>query len=89
MAIAALLGILKDAFLARRVVNEPIHPLAAFAVVTDRGVERGIAAETAVHVDNVLFRHAKLSGDGLDLIGLEIAFFQRRDFALGLAQVEE
>ena len=72
-----------------RVVDQPVHPFAGFAVVADRRVERGVAAETAVHVDHVLLGDAKTLGDQLDLIGLEIAFLERGDLALGLAQVEE
>jgi hypothetical protein len=55
----------------------------------DRRVERGVARQAAVHVDHVLLGDAEAGGDLLDLLGLEIAFVQRLDLALGLAQVEE
>ena len=77
------------AFLAGAVVDQPIHPFAGIAVLADRRVERGVAAEPAVHVDHVLLGHAQPLGDELDLVGPHIAFVERGDPALGLAQVEE
>src|SRR5260221_8994070 len=65
VAIVALLAFRQDAFLARRIVDKPILPFATFAIVANRRVERGVAAETAVHVDDVLFRHAKAVGNDL------------------------
>ena len=88
-AIVEFLAFGHHLFLADAVVRQPVLPFAAVAVVADRRVERRVAAEAAVHVDNVLLRHAKALGDDLDLIGAQIALLQRRDFALGLAQVEE
>ena len=76
-------------FLVGRVVDQPVLPFAGFAVVADRRVERGIAAETAVHVDHVLSRHAETLGNDLHLVGAQIALVQRVDLALRLAQVEE
>src|SRR6185369_849341 len=38
VAVVALLALGEDALLARRIVDQPVHPLAAFAVVTDRRV---------------------------------------------------
>src|SRR6476660_3685124 len=54
--IVALFALGKNALLAWCVVDEPILPLAALAIIADRSVERRIAAETAVHVDHILFR---------------------------------
>src|SRR5260221_333978 len=70
-------------------VDEPVLPFAGIAVVADRSVERHVAAEAAVHVDHVLLGHAQPFGDELDLIGTQVALFQRGDLALGLAQGEE
>src|SRR6516162_4355698 len=70
-------------------VDEPVLPFAGIAVVADRGVERHVAAEAVVHVDHVLLGHAEAFGDELDLVRAQVALFQRRDLALGLAQVEE
>ncbi len=89
MAVIAFLVLGQDAFLAGRVVDQPVHPFAALAVVADRRVERGIAAEAAVHVDHVLLVDAQPLGDDLDLIGPQVAFVERGNLALGLAQVEE
>ena len=76
-------------FLVGRVIDQPVLPFAGLPVVADRCVERGIAAETAVHVDHVLVGHAETLGNQLDLVGVQIALVQRRDLALCLAQVEE
>src|SRR5436853_3494072 len=62
VAIVAFLIFGEDALLARGVIDQPILPLAALAIIADRCIERSIAAETAVHVDNVLFRHAETFG---------------------------
>src|ERR1035437_9906010 len=48
VAVIAFLVLGQRALLAGRVAAQPIHPFAAFAVVADRRVERGIAAESAV-----------------------------------------
>ena len=71
------------------VVHQPVLPLARVAFLADRRVERGVAAEAAVHVDHVLLGHAEALRDQLDLIGAHVAFLQRVDLALRLAQVEE
>ena len=63
--IIALFALGEDAFLAWCVIDEPILPLAGFAIIADRSVERSVAAKTAVHVDHILFRHAKALGDQL------------------------
>src|SRR6516225_6998580 len=75
--------------LARRVVDEPILPLTALAVIADRRVERSVATEAAIHVDHILFRHAKPFGDNLYLVGPQLTFLERGNPALRLAQVEE
>jgi hypothetical protein len=46
-------------------------------------------AEAAVHVEHVLLGDAQALGDHFDLIGPHVAFLERRNLALGLAQVEE
>ena len=79
----------EPALLADAVVDQPVLPLAGIAVLADRRVERGVAAEPAVHVDDVLLGDAQPLGDQLDLIGPHVAFLERGDLALGLAQVEE
>src|SRR5262249_61945546 len=75
----------KVGFRVWRVVNEPILPLTALAIITDRGVKRCVAAEAAVHVDHILFGHAKTLGDDLHLVGPQIAFLERGNLALRLA----
>src|SRR5580704_3401413 len=57
--IVRLLGFGEPALLADAVVDQPIHPLAGIAVLADRRVERRIAAEPAVHVDDVLLGDAQ------------------------------
>ena len=66
-----LLALGHQGFLVGRVVDQPVLPFAGFAVVADRRVERGIAAEPAVHVDHVLSRHAETLGDDLHLVGAD------------------
>src|SRR5712692_7984280 len=90
--LAAVVGLLvlgEPGLLAGALVDQPVLPFAGIAFLADRGVERDIAAEPAVHVDHVLLGDAETLGDELDLVGPQVALFQRRDLALGLAQVEE
>src|SRR6185312_703931 len=89
MAIVALLALRENALLTWGIIDKPILPLAALAVVTNRRIERGVAAEATVHVDNILLGHAKALGDDLHLIRSQVAFIQRGNFALRLAQIEE
>src|SRR3569833_1331212 len=89
VTVVALLAVGEDALLRRRVVDQPVLPLSRLAIVADRRVERGVAAKTAVHIDDVPLGHAEALGDDLHLIGAETALFERRDLALRLAQVEE
>src|SRR6266852_5135236 len=84
-----LLALGHDGFLVGRGIDQPVLPFAGLAVVADRRVERGIAAEPAVHVDHVLIRHAEALGNQLHLVGVKITLVQRGDLALRLAQVEE
>src|SRR5450759_275486 len=49
-AMIELLVLGHDGFLVGRSVDQPVLPFAGLAVVADRRVERGIAAEPAVHV---------------------------------------
>jgi hypothetical protein len=58
-AIVGLLAFAEHALLARAVVDQPVLPFAGIAVVADRRVERGVAAEPAVHVDHVLLGDAE------------------------------
>src|SRR3984893_16304569 len=88
-AVIELLVLGHDGFLVGRVIDQPVLPFAGFAVVADRRVERRFAAETAVHVDNVLGRDAEALGNQLHLVGVHITLVQRGDLALRLAQVEE
>src|SRR5690349_3466456 len=81
VAVIALLAVGEDAFLRRRVVDQPVLPFAGLAVVADRRVQRRVAAETAVHVDDVLRGDAEALGDQFDLIGPQIAFLERRALA--------
>ena len=87
--IVAFLALREQGFLVRPVVHQPVLPLAALALLTDGGVEGGVAAHAAVHVHHILLGDAQLGGDGLDLFGAQVALLQRGDLALGLAQVEE
>src|SRR5262249_38432022 len=64
-------------------------PLAGIGILAHLRVERDVAAEPAVHLDHVLLGDAEALRDQLDLIGMHVAFLQRRDAVLRLAQVEE
>src|SRR5438132_7246943 len=88
-AMIELLVLGHHGFLVGRVIDQPVLPFAGFTVVADRRVERRIAAEAAVHVDDVLIRHAEALGNDRHLVGAEIALVQRGNLALRLAQVEE
>ena len=89
MTMIELLVFSHDGFLSGRLIDQPVLPFAGFAIITDWSVERCIATEAAIHVDNVLFRDAKALGDELDLIRTHIAFVKRGNLALRLPQVEE
>ena len=84
----ALLAVGERDLLVGGVVDQPVLPL-AFAFLAQRRVERGVAAEAAVHVDHLLLGDAEALGDDGDLIVTQVAVVERRDAALGLAQVEE
>src|SRR5258706_186385 len=88
-AIVQLLRGSEGRFLAITVVHQPVLPLARITVLANRSVERSVAAEPPVHVDDVLLGHAEPLGYQLDLIGAHIPLVQRGDSAFGLAQVEE
>src|SRR6202035_2050604 len=45
--VVRLLGFGTPALLPDAVVDQPVHPLAGIAVLADRGIERGVAAEPA------------------------------------------
>ena len=79
----------KRRLLVRGFVHQQVLPLHGIAVLADGRIERGVAAETAVHVDHVLLGDAEALGDELDLIGAHVALVERENLALGLAQVEE
>ena len=79
----------EPAFLAGAVVDQPIHPFAQVAVLADRGIERRVAAEPAVHIDHVLLGNAQPFGDQLDLIRPHVTFVERGDAALRLSQIKE
>src|SRR6185312_13300165 len=51
--------------------------------------EGSVAAEAAVHVDDVLLADAEALRDLIDLVVAQVALVERRNPALGLAQVEE
>ena len=76
-------------FLAIRLVDQPVLPLAGLAFLgADRRVERGVAARRRfIEITSSSARRAgSRSGD---LIGPQVALVERLDLALDLAQVEE
>src|SRR3954462_13900305 len=75
-AMIELLVLGHDGFLVGRVTDQPVLPFAGFTIVADRRVERGIAAEPAVHVDHVLIRDAEALCNQLHLVGVQIALVQ-------------
>src|SRR5262245_10393555 len=75
--IIALLALGENALLARRLIDKPILPLAAFTIVAYRRIERRVAAEPTVHVDHVLLGDAKALGDRLYLFGPQVALIER------------
>ena len=80
----------QNRFLALVIVDQPILPLAGFAFSRpDRGVERSVAGEAAVHRDHFFLGHVQLGGDLGHLVRLQIAFLDGLDLALEAAQVEE
>jgi len=64
-------------------------PFGGIAILADGVVERGVAAEPAVHVDHSMLGDAEALGDEFDLVRAHVALIEHRNLALGLAQVEE
>jgi hypothetical protein len=62
---------------------------AGLAVVADRRVERGIAAEPAVHVDHVLIRYAEALAISFTWSGCRSPSSSAEILLFGLSQVEE
>src|SRR5262249_13458095 len=69
-------------------IDEPVLPLAEMTIPEGR-VERGVAAEPAVHVNHIRFGDAEPPGDDLHLVGPHVALIEDGNLALRLAQVEE
>src|SRR5260370_14411115 len=88
-AVIELLARGERRLLVRGFVHQPVLPLAGIAVLADRGVERGIAAESPVHVNHVRFGDADPPGDDLHLVEPHSAVVEDGEFVLGLAEVEE
>ena len=74
VAVAGFLCVGDHFVLQRAVVLQHVLPL-AFAIFVERDVEAGIAAHhhAAVHVDHLMLGNAQLGGDGLHVIGMQIA----------------
>src|ERR1700722_14526468 len=85
---ARFLAVGEQRFLIHGVIDQPVLPLALAALAQGR-IEGSVAAETAVHIDHVLLADAEPLRNRLDLIVAQIALVERRNPALGLAQVEE
>src|ERR1700757_355245 len=88
-AIVDLLALRQRRFLVVAVTHQPVLPLAGITVVPDRRVERDVAAQSPVYVHDVLLADSEPARNGCDLVRPHIAFFQGRDAALGLAEIEE
>ena len=58
VAIVAFLPLDKSVFLIDAAVDEGVLPF-AISLLAQRGVERRVASQTAVHVDHFLPRHAE------------------------------
>ncbi len=90
--LAAIVGLVvlgELRLLACSLLYQPVLPLAGFAILANRRIEREVATEAAVHVDHVLLGDAEPLGDQPYLVGAQVAFLQHRHAALFLAQVEE
>ena len=61
----------------------------ALATFAQRGIEGGVAAQAAIHFYDVLLADAEPLRNRLDLVVAQIALIERRNPALGLAQIEE
>ena len=64
MAVAGLLGLDQNVFLIVAFVDQPVLPFALTLAVDPQGrVERGVAAQTAVHIHDILLADTELGGD--------------------------
>ena len=79
-----------DRVLQRRIVLQPILPLAV-AILAHRHVERRVPAHrhAAVHAGHFRLGHAKIGGDLGEMFRLQITILERVELRLHAAQVEE
>jgi hypothetical protein len=78
-----------DSFRRGRLINEMVLPFADFIVLVYRRIDRFVAAQAPIHVDDILVRNIERLCDQRNLIGAQIAAFQCRDLALCRAQLEK
>ena len=78
-----------DGFRRRGLINEIILPFAGFTVFMKRRIDRSIAAETPIHVDDILIRDIEALCDHGNLVGVQVATFECGDLALCRTQFEE
>src|SRR3979411_1683689 len=66
-----------------------VLPFASFTLVTKWRIDRFIAAEAPIHVDDILIGNIEALCDQCNLIGLQVSAFECSDLALCRAQFEE
>jgi hypothetical protein len=89
MLVAFLVLFDDDSFRRGRLINEMVLPFADFIVLVNRSINRFVAAEAPIHVDDIFVRNIERLCDQGNLIGAQITAFQCRDLALCRAQFEK
>ena len=70
-------------------IDQIVLPFAGFTVVVKRRIDRFIAIEAPIHVDDILVLDIEALCDQGNLVGVQVAPFECGDLALCRAQLEE
>ena len=90
MAISNFLLLGERSFLGRCGINKPIQRIASFILFgVDRRIQRHVALQTPIHVDDVSFSNLETLRNQSRLVRPQVAVLERRDRAFGLPQFEK
>src|ERR1700751_641561 len=84
-----IIALAQYAFRVWRGIDQAVLPFFRCLRVTDRDVERGIAAQAAVHLDDVRRAHIEMLRDIVDLLRPQIAFLGGGDPGLESSKIKE
>ena len=88
--LAFLLVLVDDDGLWRgRRINEMILPFTGFSIIMNRCIDRFIAAEPTIHIDDILVRDGEVLCNQSNLVWVQVAALQCRDLVFRGAQLEK